>query len=159
MNNFSKIIITCIIIINYGCGNAGEQAVQSEEPVLVVPSGPEINGEQTQAVLDHHLAAFGENDMAGIMADYTEESRVFTQDSTFVGLAQIESLFTGLLVNFPTEGTVFEMDKMVVENDLAYIIWHATTPTVDVPFGTDTFIIQDGKIVQQTFAGVINPIE
>jgi len=36
----------------------------------------------------------------------------------------------------------------VVEGDLAYITWH----TDQVPFGSDTFVIRDGKIVYQTVA-------
>ena len=60
---------------------------------------------------------------------------------------------------FPSEGTVLEIDRMVIENELAYIVWHAKTPTVEVPLGTDTFIIEDGKIKLQTFAGVINPVK
>jgi len=158
MKNILKVFIIGILILNYGCAGSGEQTAKSDEPVEVMPTGPEISAEQTQAVLEHHLGAFGENDLAGIMADYTDESMLVTPDLTFVGLAQIESLFTGLLADFPTEGTVFEMDKMVIEGDLAYIIWHASTPTVVASFGTDTFIIQDGKIVKQTFAGIINPV-
>jgi hypothetical protein len=51
------------------------------------------------------------------------------------------------------------MDKMIIENELAYIVWHAKTPTIEIPLGTDTFIIKSGKIKRQTFAAVINPIE
>lgn len=51
------------------------------------------------------------------------------------------------------------MDKAVVDNAVAYILWHATTPTIEVPLGTDTFVILDGKIKFQTFAGVINPVD
>ena len=34
----------------------------------------------TQDVLTHHLDCFGNGDLAGTMADYTDESRFFTPD-------------------------------------------------------------------------------
>jgi hypothetical protein len=40
----------------------------------------------TQEVLTHHLACFGEGDPAGIMADYTETSRLFTPNGVLQGL-------------------------------------------------------------------------
>ncbi len=120
---------------------------------------PVIDQETTQAVLDHHLSAFGANDLEAIMEDYADEATVIIPDTTFHGKEQIRAFFEGLFPSFPTEGTAFEMDKAVVDNEVAYILWHATTPTLEVPLGTDTFVILDGKIKIQTFAAVINPIE
>ena len=37
------------------------------------------------------------------------------------------------------------------------LVWSAASPTVSVPLGTDTFVVRDGKIVFQTFAGQIVP--
>ncbi|MDA0195747.1 MAG: nuclear transport factor 2 family protein [Bacteroidetes bacterium] len=159
MKTFIKIISAGIIFTNYSCSAPGEQVAQSEEPVVVTPSGPIISAEQSKAVIEHHLNAFGMNDIRGIMADYSDESVVVTADSTFTGLASIEAFFTQLLPSFPTEGTSIELDKFVVKNELVYIIWHGSSPTLNVPFGTDTFIVEDDKIKRQTFAGVINPAE
>jgi hypothetical protein len=44
-----------------------------------------------------------------------------------------------------------------VEGEVAYIIWHAKCASADIVFGTDTFIIRDGKIAVQTFAVKIEP--
>lgn len=122
-------------------------------------AGASVSSDTTRQVLEHHLGAFGQNDLEAIISDYTDASIVVTPDSTYKGLEQIRSFFTGLLPSFPTEGTTVEMDKIVVENELAYIIWHTTTPSVEVSFGTDTFIIEGGKIKRQTFAGVMSPVE
>ena len=143
MKNIFKIIISGIILFNYGCSETGELTVSNE---------------LTKKVLEHHLTAVGENNLSAILDDYSEESIVVTPDSTYIGLKQIKSLFAGMLPAFPTEGTVLEIDRTVIENELAYIVWHAKTPIVEVPLGTDTFIIEDGKIKLQTFAGIINPI-
>jgi hypothetical protein len=37
-----------------------------------------------------------------------------------------------------------------------YLVWKAKTPSLHVPMGSDTFIIKDGKISQQTFVGQLN---
>jgi hypothetical protein len=46
--------------------------------------------------------------------------------------------------------------KVIVNDGLAFITWHAKTPSLDVSLGSDTFIIKDGKISQQTFVGQLN---
>ncbi len=107
-------------------------------------------------VLMHHLDSFMHNDLPALMSDYSDESVFITQDATYTGLNEIKNFFTALLIHFPIEESRFELDKMVVKDELGFIIWHANTPTLVVPFGTDTFIIKDKKIVQQTFAGLLN---
>ena len=119
--------------------------------------GPVVNEETTKSVLEHHLNAFQANDLEATMADYTEESVLITPDKTFTGLAEIRGNFEGAFAVLPKDSTTFNVNKTVVVNDMAYIIWDAVTPTLNFSFGTDTFIVQDGKIVRQTFAGVIIP--
>lgn len=159
MKNFYKMIILGAIVINFSCSGSGEQNTQNEEVIKPAEDEPAISSEQSKKVIEHHLAAFGENDLASVMTDYSNESIIITPDSTYTGLEQIESFFVGLFPAFPTEGTTIELDKMVIEDELAYIVWHGKTPTVEVTLGTDTFIIEGNKIKRQTFAGVINPIE
>lgn len=159
MKNLLKIIILGSLIFSIGCKDSTEQKANEEvvEEVVVVEQA--ISGEQTKAVLEHHLKAFSENNLEEVMADYTAESILVTPDSTYTGLASIQNLFVGLFPAFPTEGTTIEMDNMFIQDELAYILWHADTPTLDIPMGTDTFIIVDGKIVKQTFTGILNPKE
>ena len=110
-------------------------------------------------LLLHHLKSFQENNIAALMNDYTTESVLITQDTTYVGFEEIKFFFTNLVTLFPKEKSNFELDKMITKNNLMYIIWHAKTPTLDVPFGSDTFIIKDNKIYQQTFAGQLKFIK
>jgi hypothetical protein len=49
------------------------------------------------------------------------------------------------------------MRRQEVHGEIAYIVWKADTPSLDVPLGTDTFVVRDGKIVVQTFAGQLIP--
>ena len=113
-----------------------------------------IDEAKTQEVLDRHMKAFQENDLDGIMADYSEESILVIPDATSRGLAEIRKNFEGAFAAFPKDSTTLTITKTVVTQDMAYIIWNAKTPKFEVPFGTDSFIVRDGKIVRQTFAGV-----
>jgi hypothetical protein len=104
-------------------------------------------------LLMHHLSSFLNNDLETLMSDYTNESVLITQHTTYKGIEEIKTFFVGLITHFPKQGSSFELDKMVVNDGVAFIVWHANTPSVNVPLGTDTFIIKDDKIYRQTFAG------
>jgi predicted SnoaL-like aldol condensation-catalyzing enzyme len=113
---------------------------------------PELNN-ATRDIVMHHLVSFQNNDLEALVADYTNESVLVTHDAIYSGQEEIRDFFAALMVHFPKQQSSFEMDKMVVYDELVYIVWHANTPSLDVPLGTDTFIIRDGKIDRQTFAG------
>lgn len=113
--------------------------------------------EKTKEVLEHHWKTFQENDLDGVMADYTEESMLITPDKTFTGLKEIRENFIYAFSLFPEDSTIMQLDKSVVQQDVGYIIWRATAPKLQLTFGTDTFIIQEGKIIRQTYAGVAAP--
>jgi hypothetical protein len=104
-------------------------------------------------VLSRHLTSFQNNDLQALMSDYTNESVLVTQDAIYKGQDQIEAFFAGLIEEFPKQTSTFKLDKVIVKDELVYIVWHGQTPTLDVPFATDTFIIRNGKILRQTFAG------
>lgn len=154
-----KSIALAFIVLNFNCKQVAEDKVEVKPIIEEIKQQPEISSEMSKAIIDHHLEAFLANDLEGLVSDYTEESIVITPDTTVVGLEGIRGLFKGLLAAFPTEGTTIELDEMVIKNELVYVIWHGKSPTVEVPFGTDTFIIKENKILQQTFAGIINSIE
>lgn len=107
----------------------------------------------TLATFQHHSKALGENDIDAILSDYTEESIVITPDGTFSGLKEIRKAFEALIKIFPTNGSAFKVIKTAVKDDLFYIVWSAKTPVVEYTYATDSFIIQGGKILRQTFAG------
>ena len=114
-------------------------------------------GATTQDVLTHHLNSFGDFDIAAIMADYTAESRFFTPDGLLRGSEAIRRFFVRLFEEFAKPGMSFEMLRQEVDGDAAYIVWKAETADTRFELGSDTFIVQNGKIVTQTFAGKISP--
>ncbi|MFB6119228.1 nuclear transport factor 2 family protein [Halosegnis sp.] len=111
----------------------------------------------TRAVFEHHVDAFGEQDLEETMVDYTDESVVVTNDGTFRGREEIEELFTGLFAEFSLPGTTLTVDEMTVEGDFGYLLWHAETPDNVYEFCTDTFHIPDRTIEFQTYAGKTEP--
>jgi hypothetical protein len=123
--------------------------------------GPSMSVDEavTRKVFDHHFQTFKDNDLEGVMADYTEESVLITPDQTFKGLAEIRQNFVNAFNALPREGTTFTVDKTVISGDVAYFVWRATTPTLVFKYATDTFIIKGGKIVSQTYAGDVVPVD
>jgi hypothetical protein len=111
----------------------------------------------TQEVLTHHLACFGKGDLAGIMADYTAASRLFTPTGVLHGLEPIQKAFVTLFEEFAKPGMSFEMLRQDVDGYTAYILWKAETADNRYEIGTDTFMVKDGRIVTQTFAAKISP--
>jgi hypothetical protein len=107
----------------------------------------------SENVLLRHLHSFGNNDLEALMSDYTEQSVLITHEQTYKGIREIKAFFTELMNHFPKEHSNFKLDKLVVSDELVFIVWQATTPSLEVPLATDTFLIKRGKIYQQTFAG------
>ncbi len=110
---------------------------------------------KTRDIIIHHLDSFQNNDLEAVVSDYTNESVFITQEASYTGPEEIKVFFANLMTHFPKQSTIFDLDKLVVIDRLAYIVWHANTPTLEVSLGTDTFIIKDDKIYQQTFCGLM----
>ncbi|MFI1771644.1 hypothetical protein [Thalassobellus citreus] len=109
----------------------------------------------TKAIVINHMDSFYNNDIEALMSDYTEESIVITLEQTFKGLREIRLFIDELISFFPKGKTILILDKISIEDDLGYIVWHAKTPNLDIPLGSGTFILKNGKISQQTFVGQI----
>ena len=113
----------------------------------------------TKAVLGHHLEAFGNQDMADILADYGEDSVVVTNLGVYRGLDGIRELFETLFEEFAQDGATVEVDDTIHEEDFAYLLWHGDTPDNVYEFCTDTFYIPEATIEFQSFAGKIEAKE
>ena len=109
----------------------------------------------TKDVLDHHLKCFGTGDLEGILADYAPDAVLFTPDRPLSGVDAIKPLFQAMFAEFGRPGASFSMKQQFVEGDYAYILWTAETADNVYELGTDTFVVRDGKIVAQSFAGKI----
>jgi hypothetical protein len=110
---------------------------------------------KTEAVIDHHLEAFGSGDIDELMLDYTDNSILITPERTLNNLNEICALFNKFITDVIPPGCDFELSKKIIKGDIAYLIWSAESDNYRIPFGTDTFVINDGKIATQTVAMVL----
>jgi ketosteroid isomerase-like protein len=111
----------------------------------------------TREVLDHHLKCFGARDLQGILADYAPGAVLFTPEGPRKGVSEITPLFEAMIVEFGKPGAAFDMKHVSVDGDHAFIVWTAETADHTYELATDTFVVRDGKIVAQSFAGKITP--
>jgi predicted SnoaL-like aldol condensation-catalyzing enzyme len=114
-------------------------------------------GPATQEVLAHHLEFLGKLDLDGTMADYADEATFISQGGVLHGSGAIRQFFGSLFEEFQKPGMSFDLLQQEVDGDTAYIVWTAESADNVFEIGTDTFIVQNGKIVTQTFAGKILP--
>ena len=111
----------------------------------------------TKTIVDHHLMCFAERDLNGILSDYAKGAVLFMPQGPLTGTEAITPLFEGMFAEFGKPGATFTMQHQSVDGDYAYILWTAETADNVYEFGTDTFVVRDGKIVAQSFAGKIVP--
>jgi ketosteroid isomerase-like protein len=112
----------------------------------------------TAQVFSHHLQALGAGKLDEVLDDYTEDSVLITPDATITGLHGIRAAFEGFLSGLFKPGTYeLTFDVRRLEGEVAYIVWHAKCAAADIVFGTDTFIVRNGKIAVQTFAVKVEP--
>lgn len=143
-----KTQLICLLLLGVLLANCSEKKVTDVATV---------SEESTSKVLDHHWEAFKANDLEATMADYTEESVLITPEKTYKGLQEIRENFIFAFGLFPKDSSSLKLNKSIVQQDVGYILWEATAPKLKLSFGTDTFIIHNGKILRQTYAGVVAP--
>jgi ketosteroid isomerase-like protein len=105
----------------------------------------------TEAVVRNHLQAFLEQrGIPAIVDDYAESAQFYTGTSIYRGKQEIGHFFTDFIGSLPT-GAIerFTLTSLLVEGGIAYITWQVNS---EIPLGTDTFVVENGKIVSQTFA-------
>ena len=111
----------------------------------------------TKNVLDHHLTAFAARDLTGVLSDYAPNAVLFTSQGPLLGVEQIRSLFQAMIAEFKKPGARFDLEHRTIDGDFGYIVWSAETADNVYELGTDTFVVKDGKIVAQSFAGKVAP--
>lgn len=112
---------------------------------------------KTLEIIEHHLGSFHAGDIDGLMADYTDKSVLFTTNGTLIGRRAIRGMFEGLYAEFSKPGARFTMHTQSAEGEVAYIVWSAETADNHYEFATDTFVVRDGRIAYQSFAGKVVP--
>jgi ketosteroid isomerase-like protein len=112
----------------------------------------------TETVVRNHLQAFLEQKgVAAIVNDYDENARFYSEAKIYQGRQEIHGFFSNFINSLPA-GAIdrFSLRSLQVDGDIAYITWSVGA---DIPMGTDTFVVGNGKIVSQTFAMYAVPAE
>ena len=105
----------------------------------------------TETVVRHHLQAFLEQqEIAAIVDDYDDDARFYSEANIYRGKQEIHGFFSAFIASLPAHAIDrFKLNSFLVDRDVAYITWCVGS---DIPLGTDTFVVKNGKIVAQTFA-------
>ena len=103
-------------------------------------------------VFDHHLSVFGEGNIDEILTDYTEETIMIYGDKSWRGLDGAREFFRMWLDDLIPVGSRFEVLTRIAVEDCLYITWQAESSRYRFDFGTNTFLIQNGKVMRQTVA-------
>lgn len=109
--------------------------------------------EQTEATIQHHLAAVLAKDVSAILEDFSEDSVLFGREGPVEGLAALKGFFEGFVAGLSSELlATFTLARQDFDGELAYILWSAGD---FIPLGTDTFVVRGGKIKYQTLAAYL----
>ena len=108
------------------------------------------HAQSTQDVWSHHIQAWEARSVKEIVADYSGESVLVLNNKIFKGQEQIENVFTRLFRIF--DNGTNRIDAPSLFDRFVYITWHFTPKNKHEFFGTDTFVIENGKIILQTIA-------
>ncbi|MEO5744331.1 MAG: nuclear transport factor 2 family protein [Terracoccus sp.] len=105
----------------------------------------------TEAIVRSHLQAFIEQQgVDAIVKEYHDDVRIYTEANIYHGRQEAHGFFEGFLAALPADAIeMFTLRSLQVEGNVAYITWSVGR---DIPLGTDTFVVDDGMIVSQTFA-------
>lgn len=105
----------------------------------------------TEAVVRNHLQAFlGQEGIDSIVKDYDDAARFYTEAKIYAGKQEIRAFFADFIDGLPDGGIGrFELRSLQVEGTVAFITWNVGN---EIPLGTDTFVVDNRRIVAQTFA-------
>ena len=105
----------------------------------------------TETVVRSHLQAFLEQKgIDAILNDYDEKACFLSEDRVYHGKREIQNFFEQFMAGLPPQAIGrFALRSLRVAGEVAYITWGVGR---ELPLGTDTFVVREGKIVSQTFA-------
>ena len=117
----------------------------------VMTSG--LHAEGVSDVWAHHIQTWNARDLNGLTSDYTEDSIVIVNNHVFKGTTAIRSAFEQLFNLFDHGEN--RIDTPTLVDRVVYITWHFTHENKSAFDGSDTFVIENGKIAIQTIASAL----
>ena len=126
-------------------------------PVLNATTSEAANAPSTNHVWQHHIQAWSDRDLDGIVSDYSQDSFLVVNGRTYFGRDEIRSVFRRLFEIFNHGNS--EIDPVVLKDRTVFITWHFTPLGEAEVFGTDTFLIENGVIAVQTIASPLYEVQ
>ncbi len=108
----------------------------------------------SQDVFESHMKAVETLNASNVSEDYSDDALFITPDKTYTGKSEILKFYKEFLPNF--EGFQFNTIKQETNDNVVYFVWSGKNKCIDIQLATDTYIIENGKIKQHTFAAVNN---
>lgn len=108
----------------------------------------------SQDVFESHMTAVDTLNPTNVASDYADDALFITPDKTYKGKTEIFEFYKEFLPNF--EGFQFNTIKQETNGNVVYFVWNGKNKHIDIQLATDTYIIENGKIKQHTFAAVNN---
>lgn len=106
--------------------------------------------QSVNAVWNHHIEAWSARDLDKIISDYNDESIMIVNGQVFKSKMEIRRVFQRLFEIFDNGSN--RIDPVIVAGRVVYITWHFQPQAGYEFYGTDTFVIENGKITVQTIA-------
>ena len=103
------------------------------------------------------LRGFGALDVEAQLDTYAEDATVITADRVYRGKDEIRDYIEGFVAEFSQEGISMETDMFLFEGKIGLVVWSGDSPQNSYDFASDTYVVEDGKIVSHTFAAKVTP--
>src|SRR5260370_32873808 len=111
----------------------------------------------TKDVLNHHLKAFEQGDLNGVLSDYGPGRRLFHKGGAAQGRRRDQALVRGLDRRvWETRGNIQHAAPSDRRRLRLYFMDSKDADNV-YELSTDTFVVREGKIVCQSFTAKITP--
>ncbi len=111
-----------------------------------------ITTDSTKKVWQHHIEAWQDRDLTAIASDYDENSIMIINNKIFRGPEKIRSVFACLFQIFSNGEN--NIDPATIDGRIIYLSWRFRQSNQE-HFGTDTFIVEGGKIAVQTIGSTL----
>ena len=95
------------------------------------------------------LAAFQSGNVAILVAQYRDDAVVITPRGTLRGTDQIRGMIEGIVAEFVQPGVSFDLLAQTAEGPIATFVWKADTARNRYDLGSETYVIEGGKIAYQ----------
>ncbi len=116
---------------------------------VILLSAPAFAAPQ-QDVWNHHIKAWEARDLDAVTSDYSDDAILILNNHVAVGRGAIKQVFAQLFELFDQGEN--KIDTPTLAGRIVYITWHFTPEGDGEFYGTDTFVIEKGKIAVQTIA-------